>query len=179
LKSKMNPNGMKGCFAILAALCAAVFCAASASAAIPKNGAIAVIVDGAEPQHIASTESIMVQQLIANGYKIVDEKKMAQIRRNKAARLALEGNVDAIMKLSSQYGISTVITARAQAGQPIVNEFKLYTGTASMAVMATASNGTRLYADTVSGKQVGYTPDEAAQKSLEAAVKLAVEKMTQ
>jgi hypothetical protein len=83
------------------------------------------------------------------------------------------------MKLGSQYGFSTMVTLQVEAGEPAMNEFKLYTGTASVTVMATGSNGSQLYADTVSGKQVGYTPSEAAQKSLEAAAKLAVDRMTQ
>ena len=60
-----------------------------------------------------------------------------------------------------------------------LNEFQLYTGTSSVAVMVTASNGSQIYADTVAGKQVGYTPSEAKQKSLEAAAALAVKRMTE
>lgn len=45
--------------------------------------------------------------------------------------------------------------------------------------MVTASNGSQIYADTVAGKQVGYTPSEAQQKSLEAAAALAVKRMTE
>ena len=109
----------------------------------------------------------------------MDQNKLAQIRRSKAAQYALEGNVNAIMKLSSQYGISTTITVTVTAGNPVENEFRLQTGTASAAVKAIGSGGAMLYGDTVSGKQVGYTPDEASQKAIEAAVSLAVERMTQ
>ena len=70
------------------------------------------------------------------------------------------------MKLGRQYGFSTMITAQVEAGSPVLNEFQLYTGTSSVAVMVTASNGSQIYADTVAGKQVGYTPSEAKQKSL-------------
>lgn len=150
-----------------------------ADAALPKNGSIAILAKGPSEQHVASTTSLVTQQLMARGYKVVDQNKLANIRRSKAAALALEGNVEAIKNLSKQYGFSTMLTIQIQAGNPAENEFKLYTGTASLAVMATSSNGSRLYADTVSGKQVGYTPDEAAQKSVEAAAKLAVSKMTQ
>jgi hypothetical protein len=173
--------------AVMAVIFAAAFCAFAgpAHAALPKNEMIAVVADGSDEQHIASAEAIMVQQLLMSGYKPADEQKMAKLRaaarKSEATRLALQGNVGAIMKLGSKYGMSkfTVIALRVQAGQPIENEFKLYTGTASFAVMTTASNGARIYADTVSAKQVGYTPDEAAQKSIEAAAKLAVSKMTQ
>jgi hypothetical protein len=180
MKRAKNSKGLNRILLVAAVLLSAFFgVARGADAAVPKKGTVAVVVDGWDDQHNASAESILVQVLLSNGYKIVDQKKLAEIRRSEAGRLALEGNVDAIMKLSSKYGVSTVITARIQAGMPMQNEFGLFTGTASMAVKATASNGTLLYADTVSGKQVGYTPDEAAQKSIEAAAKVAVGKMTQ
>lgn len=161
------------CLAVL--LCLA---ASSARAALP-DGSIAVLTKGPSAQHAASVASIITRELIAKGHKVVDPKRLDAIRRSKAAALALEGNVDAIIKLSKQYGFSTMITAQLQAGKPVLNEFQLYTGTSSIAVMATTSAGQVVYADTVMGKQVGYTPDEAAQKSIEAAAKLAVQRMLQ
>ena len=150
----------------------------AANAALPK-GSIAVLAKSASAQEAAQTASVFTRQLIAKGYKVVDPKKLEAIRRSKAAALALDGNVDAIMKLGRQYGFSTLITAQVEAGRPVLNEFELYTGTSSIAVMVTASNGSQIYADTVAGKQVGYTPSEAAQKSLEAAAALAVKRMTE
>ncbi|WP_347712477.1 hypothetical protein [uncultured Fretibacterium sp.] len=150
----------------------------AAHAALP-NGSIAVLVKSASPQEAAQTASVFTRQLLAKGYKVVDPKKLEAIRRSKAAALALDGNVDAIMKLGRQYGFSTMITAQVEAGSPVLNEFQLYTGTSSVAVMVTASNGSQIYADTVAGKQVGYTPSEAKQKSLEAAAALAVKRMTE
>ncbi len=147
-------------------------------AALPK-GSIAVLAKSASAQEAAQTASIFTRQLIAKGYKVVDPQKLEAIRRSKAAALALDGNVDAIMKLGKQYGFSTLITAQVEAGRPVLNEFQLYTGTSSVAVMVTASNGSQIYADTVAGKQVGYTPSEAQQKSLEAAAALAVKRMTE
>lgn len=179
----MNGFSFKKLKTALAVVCAAftaIFClSAAGEAAIPKSGSIAVLVKGPSLQHAASTASIVTQELIAKGYKVVDPQKLNSIRKNKAAALALDGNVDAIMKLGKQYGFSTMITLQVKAGEPRVNEFDLYTGTASVAVMATGSNGSQLYADTVSGKQVGYTEDEAQQKSLETAAKLSVQRMTQ
>jgi hypothetical protein len=180
-------NFAAGRIAVMAVIAAVFFLAAvlPAYAALQKNEFIAVVADGSSERHIASAETIMVQQLLMNGYKPADEKKMAKLRsaarQSEAARLALQGNVAAIMKLGSKYGLSkfTTIAIRVDAGEPIENEFKLFTGTATFSVMATASNGARIYADTVSGKQVGYTPDEAAQKSIEAAARLAVSKMIQ
>ena len=152
--------------------------AANVHAALPE-GSIAVLTKGPSAQHTASVASIISQQLIARGRKVVDPARLDAIRRSKAAALALEGNVDAIMKLGKQYGFSVMVTAQLQAGKPVLNEFQLYTGTSSLAVMVTTSGGQVVYADTVMGKQVGYTPDEAAQKSIEAAAKVAVEKMLQ
>ena len=149
------------------------------SAPLPKKGSIAVLVNGSSPQHAESALSIMIQQLTAKGYKIVEQNKLAQMRRSKAAKYALEGNVDAIMKLSSQYGVSTTVTVTVTAGEPVENEFKLQTGTASAAVRAISSGGVMLYGDTVSGKQVGYTSDEASRKALEAAIMTAADRMTQ
>ncbi len=154
-----------------------IFCAGS-WAALPK-GSIAVLVKGISPQHTAQATSVFTRQLIAKGYKVVDPKKLDAIRKSKAAALALDGNVDAIMKLGRQYGFSTMITAQVEAGKPVVNEFDLYTGTSSLAVMVTSSGGQQIYADTVMGKQVGYTPDEAQTKSLEAAAAVAIKRMTE
>ncbi|GHS95067.1 hypothetical protein AGMMS50276_09370 [Synergistales bacterium] len=145
---------------------------------LPKKGFVAILVKGEDEQHAAAVTSIMAQQLRARGYKIVDEKKLAAIRRDKANRLALEGNVEAILKLGSQYGVSVSIVVQERAGEPRENEFGLYTGTSSLAVQA-VSGASLVYADTVQGKQVGYTQDEAAQKSIEAAARLAVDRMTQ
>ncbi|MDR2176010.1 MAG: hypothetical protein LBO82_08780 [Synergistaceae bacterium] len=151
---------------------------AARSAPLPKKGSIAVLVRGPSEQHTASALSVMIRQLTAKGYKVMDQNKLAQIRKSKAAQYALEGNVDAIMKLSSQYGISTTVTVTVTAGEPVENEFLLLTGTASAAVKAISSGGAMLYGDTVLGKQVGYTPDEASQKAIEAAVQTAAERMT-
>jgi hypothetical protein len=146
---------------------------------LPKKGSIAVLVKGVDDQHDASVAAIVSQQLVAKGYKVVDRNKLAAMRRDAAARLALNGDVDAILRLGKKYGVGTTITVNARSGQPILNEFRLYTGTSSAAVMAVTSGGTVVYSDTVQGKQVGYTEDEAAQKAIEAAALLAVDRMTQ
>jgi PAS domain-containing protein len=148
-----------------------------ALAALPEKGSIAILTKGPSDQHTASVAAILTRELVAKGYKVVDPNTLAAIRRNKAAALALDGNVDAIMKLGKQYGFSTMITAQLEAGRPVENEFQLYTGTSSIAIMVMSSGGQMIYADTVMGKQVGYTRDEAAQKSIEAAAKSAVKRM--
>jgi hypothetical protein len=146
---------------------------------LSKTGSIAVLVKGNWDHHNASVAALVSQRLVAKGYKVVDEKKLAAIRQSKVALAALNGDVDAIIRLSSQYGVGTTITLNAQAGAPVRNEFNLMTGTASVAVMAITSGGNIVYSDTVQGKQVGYTPDEAAQKAIEAAALQAVDRMTQ
>jgi hypothetical protein len=164
---------------LLILFAAAFFCGTgSAEAAIPKKGSVAIVVGGVDELHTMSAQSIFVRDLRASGYKVVDEKTLNAMRKSEAGRLALEGNVDAIMKLSSKYGVSTFITAYIRAGQPVVNEFQLYTGTASIAIQA-RSGANMIYGDTVSGKQVGYTPDEAAQKAIETAAALAAKKLAQ
>ena len=112
--------------------------------------------------------------LVSHGYRVVDEAKMKKIRaaaaKAKAARLALEGNVEGILKISSGYSAAATVVARVQAGKPVQNEFELYTCTSSVALMAVTSNGTKLGGKTAQGKQVGYTEDEAQQKAIDAAV---------
>jgi len=154
-----------------------IFTSLTAEAALPKNS-FAVLANGPSAQHTKSTEALITKQLLAKGYKVVDPQKLQAIKKDKIARLALAGDVDAILKLSSGHG-ATMIVVQVEAGWPVVNEFKLYTGTSSLAVTVGAPNGSIIYADTVMGKQVGYTPDEAAQKSIESAANRAVAKMTE
>jgi hypothetical protein len=152
------------------------FCVSQAGAAIPKKGSIALIVGGDDEQYIESVQAILIRELKANGYKVVDEKKLAAERKSQAARLALQGDVNAILKLSSKYRVSVVITASIRAGEPMMNEFELFTGTASIAVRA-RSGANEIYGDTSSAKQVGYTPEEAVQKSVDAAAALGASKL--
>ncbi len=148
---------------------------------LPKKGDIAVVVTGDNPQHVKTAEAIIVEMLRSNGYRVVDEAKMRRIRqaaaRAKAARYALEGNVDAIMRLNASYSAAATVVARVSAGYPVLNEFNLYTGTASAAIMAVTSRGTKLGGKTSMGKQVGYTDDEAAYKAIMSAVEAGMYQM--
>ena len=141
---------------------------------LPNTGDIGVIVDGPDPQHNAIAEAMIVEELAANGYRVVDEARMKKLRaaaaRAQAARYALEGNVSAIMKLNGSYNAAAIIVARVRAGYPVVNEFRLYTGTASAAIMAVTSKGTKLGGRTAQSKAVGYTIDETEIKAIETAV---------
>ena len=142
---------------------------------LPNTGDIGVVVDGYDPMHIATAEAMIIEELAANGYRVVNEARMKKLRaaaaRAKAARYALEGNVSAILKLNGTYNATATIVARVQAGRPVVNEFRLYTATAQAAMIAVTSRGTKLGGKTAQGKAVGYTPDEAQQKAIEAAVR--------
>ena len=146
---------------------------------LPKKGSIAVLVKGMSENQNAFAAALVSRQLLAKGYKVVDRDKLAAMRKSAAERLLREGNKEAIENLGQKYSAETTITINAQVGQSVLNKFNLYTGMSSAAVMVTISGGGVVYADTVQGKQVGYTPDEAAQKAIEAAALLAVERMTQ
>lgn len=159
---------------ILALVVCLLLCAAASAAVLPNKGDIAVVVNGGNPQHVAMAEAAIVDELVNHGYRVVDEARMKKIRaasaKAKADRLAMQGNFGAIMKINASYNAAATVVARVEAGRPVLNEFQLYTGTASAAIMAVTSNGTKLGGKTAQGKQVGYTPDEAQQKAIDAAV---------
>lgn len=142
---------------------------------LPKTGDIGVIVEGDDDMHVALTEAMIVEELAANGYRVVDEAKMKKMRaaaaRAKAARYALEGNFSAILKINGTYNATATIVAKVQAGKPVVNEFQLYTATASVAMLAVTSKATKLGGKTARSKSVGYTEEEAQQNAIEVAVR--------
>jgi hypothetical protein len=148
-----------------------------AEAGIPRQGSVAVVVGGVDEMHALAAQAIFLRELINNGYSVVDESTLNVMRRSEEGRFALQGNVEAIKRLSSRYGIGTFVTAYIRAGWPERNEFRLYTGTASIAVQA-STGANMIYADTASAKQVGYTFSEATQKSIEAAAIIAAQKLT-
>ena len=61
-------------------------------------------------------------------------------------------------------------TARVHAGKAVQNQFGLYTGTASITLLAVTSNGTKLGGRTASAKEVAYTEYETLMKCIESAV---------
>lgn len=154
----------------------------SSRSVLPAKGDIAVIADGGAEQYYGSVaESMIVESLVGRGYRVVDEAKMKKIRaaaaKNKAARLALEGNVEGILKINASYSAAATIVARVQTGKAVLNEFNLYTATSSVSIMAVTSNGTKLGGKTVMGKAVGYTEDEAQYNALSSAVESAMEQL--
>lgn len=132
-------------------------------AALPQGKTIAVLVRGT-PSHAAAARSLLVRALLDGGYRAVDEKQLEKIRRSKAAALALEGNVDAILQLGRSFGFSVLLSGAVTVPKPVRNEFGLFTATASVSVTAChAANGRQILALTESAKEIGYTPEEAAQ----------------
>ena len=87
-------------------------------AVLPKKGDIGVIVEGSNPQHVSTAEAAIVEMLVSHGYRVVDEAKMKRMRaaaaKAKAARYALEGNVEAIMKLNASYSAAATVVARVE-----------------------------------------------------------------
>ncbi|HOU32956.1 MAG TPA: hypothetical protein PLY89_06335 [Synergistaceae bacterium] len=148
--------------------------------AIPKGKAVAVVI--AETAGILSNaavgtaETLVKQTLMQHGYPVVNEAQLAKIRKSKAAALALDGNVDAILSLGKKYGVKIFVSGKATMHESRQNEFGLFTGTAAIAVQAySATDGKYLFADTVMGKDLGYTPEEAGQKALMAAARVMAE----
>ena len=145
----------------------------AADAGLPKGKTIAVLVKGTS--HAALARTILTQALLDEGYKAVDEKQLERIRQNKAAILALEGDVDAIMKLGRAFGFSVLLSGHISVPSPVRNEFGLFTATATVSATAcTASNARQIAAGSASAKEIGYTAAEAARKAVEVATRSAV-----
>ena len=148
---------------------------------LPKKGDIAVVVEGDDDQQIRTVETIIIETLVSRGYRVVDEAKMKRIRvaaaRAKAARLALEGNVEGILKINAGYSAAATVIARIKVGKPVLNEFQLYTCSSMATLMAVTSNGTKLGGKNAQSKQIGYTEEEAAQKALETVVESGMSQM--
>ena len=154
--------------------------AVSEHSVLPKAGDIAVVVEGAD-EYKARAETLIVEMLVQRGYRVVNEAKMKSIRaaaaRAQAARMALEGNVEGIMRISSGYSVAATVVAHISAGQAKENSFGLCTGTASAEIMAVRSNGMKLGGKTSQSKQVGFTEDETLRKAVDAAVEAGMAQM--
>ena len=144
-------------------------------ASLPNTGNIAVLADSTDSQHAAIAEATIIDELVANGYTVVDDAVLAKLHRqaekDKAISRAFGGNVSGIANLGRSSKAAYTILARVKAGIPERNEAKMYTGTASAVIMAVSSQGDKLGGRTASGKAVGYTIDEAREKALEKAVR--------
>ena len=152
-----------------------------ADSVLPKRGDIAVIVEGNDDYLVKMSETKIIDSLVQHGYRVVDEKKMRAAKaaavKAQAYRLAMQGNYNAIFKLNASYSCAATVMARVQAGKTVQNQFGLYTGTASVSIMAVTSRGTKLGGKTSNSKQVGFTEDETVIKCIEAAVEDGMKQM--
>mgnify|MGYP006916046558 CR=1 FL=1 len=148
---------------------------------LPENGDIAVIADSTDSQHAAMAEAIIIDQLIENGYRVVDDARLGKIHReaerSKAVTRAFGGNVSGISNIGKSNKVAVTILARVKAGIPERNEAKLYTGTASVTIIAINSNGTKTGGKVFQGKAVGYTIDEARENALTSAIQNGMEEI--
>ena len=148
---------------------------------LPRNGDIAVLVEGDNRQHVAMAEAMIIDELVNHGYHVVDDARLAKMRKDAAKSKAViyvyEGNLSELIKLNAKYNASATVVARISSGTPVVNEFKLYTGTASAAITAVTSKGVRLGGKAAQGKAVGYTTDEARQNAINSAVQEGLSQM--
>ena len=145
---------------------------------LPKKGDIGVVVDGSDTMHVSTTEAMIIQELVNRGYRVVDEQKMKKMKmaaaRAQAARYAFEGNIAALLKVNGNYSAAATICAKVKAGRPVQNDLGLYTGTATISLLAVTSSGTKLGGDMAQGKAIGYTFEEAQQNAINAAVRNAL-----
>ena len=141
---------------------------------LPNRGDIAVVVEGDDEQQVRIAETKIIDSLIQHGYRVVDEKKMRAARlaavKAQAYRLAMQGNYNAIFKLNASYSCAATVLAKVQAGQAVKNKFDLYTGNASVTLLAVTNRGTKLGGKTAMSKEIGYTEYETLMKCIESAV---------
>jgi hypothetical protein len=158
--------------ALLASAC--LLAPAAEAAPLPRGSRIAVLVYERNPagtdRGLGAAESLVKGELVRAGYRLVDPARLERIRREKAALAALEGNVEAILALSKQYGVGTFVRGRATRGA-VLNDLGVYTGTATLSVQVYRGDGRYLFADAVTGKEIGATAEEASQKALLAAAR--------
>ena len=160
-------------------LCIFICCNADAAqdsyeqSVLPKTGDIAVLVEGPE-EHVPRVEANIINILTKRGYRVVDEAKMKKIRMAAARALAdkyiLYGEKSKILKINASYNVAATIIAKITPEQTRENRLKLFTGTASVSVMAVKSNGVKLGGKTSTSKQIGYTEAETLRKAVDDAV---------
>ncbi len=143
-----------------------------------RHGGSSSTTYGAPIKGASIATEVIRKALIGSGFKVVDEKRLASIRKQKAAQLALDDNIEAIKKLSSQYGIGQYVTGTVTVQRGARNEFGLYTGGATIALKAYSSSGKYILAETATTKEIGYTEDEAAVKSVQTAAQQIADALT-
>ena len=145
----------------------------SEQSVLPKKGDIAVLVEGPE-EHVKRAEANIINMLVNRGYRVVDEAKMKRIRMAAARALAdkyiLYGEKHKILSINASYNVAATVIANIIPEEARENRIKLFTGTASAAVIAVKSNGVRLGGKTYTSKKVGYTQAEALRKAVDDAI---------
>lgn len=145
----------------------------SEQSVLPRKGDIAVLVEGPE-EHKSRAEATIVNILVNRGYRVVDEAKMRRIRaasaKAQAARYALYGEFDKIVKINSSYSVAATVIAHIIPEQTRDYHSKFFTSTASVAVLAVKSNGIKLGGKTSASKKIGYTEAEAMRLAVDAAI---------
>ena len=140
---------------------------------LPTTGDIAVLVEGPE-EHVPRVEANIINILTNRGYRVVDEAKMKKIRLAAARALAdkyiLYGEKSKILKINASYNVAATIIATIIPEQTRENRLKLFTGTASVSIMAVKSNGVKLGGKTSTSKKIGYTEAETLRKAVDEAV---------
>lgn len=145
----------------------------SEQSVLPRKGDIAVLVEGPE-EHKSRAEATIVNILVNRGYRVVDEAKMRRIRaasaKAQAARYALYGEFDKIVKINGSYSVAATVIAHIIPEQTRDYHSKFFTSTASVAVLAVKSNGIKLGGKTSASKKIGYTEAEAMRLAVDAAI---------
>lgn len=146
---------------------------------LSKKGKIAVVLRGSGSLRKAdaiAAGSVVIRELVQRGYRVVDKNRLEAMKRSEAARLAFEGDADALINLWKKYQVRYYVKGTAEGHRPVVNEFGLYTATVTIALQAyRASDGKYLFSDSIVGKEVGYTAQEASSNAL----LMAAEKMAE
>lgn len=160
------------------ALCSVfvLFFTASSEAVISRNKNIAVFIGDIGQTFFTSggaAENTIRGILLQNGFKIVNEAQMEKIKRSVDTRKIIGGNKNLIKSFTKNYHVGQVVVGQATVHKPRLNEFNMYTGTAVVSLNAYDANAQYVAASSVTGKEVGYSEDEAAHKALIAAAQQA------
>ncbi|MDD4836633.1 MAG: hypothetical protein PHU72_05995, partial [Dethiosulfovibrio sp.] len=109
---------------------------------LPKGKAIAMVIyeNSQDPFQqgldIGSAEAVVSRMLLEKGYPLVNQAQLKKIKESKAARLALDGDVEGIIKLGSSYNVRIFVTGKVARHRPVKNPMGTYTATAAIAVRA-------------------------------------------
>lgn len=157
-----------------------VLCAGTAQCdPLPKGKAIAMVIyeNSQSPVQqgldVGSAEAVVSRILLDKGYPLVNPAQLKRIKESKAARLALDGDVEGLLKLGSSYNVRIFVSGKVARHQPVKNPMGTYTATAAIAVRAySTSNGKYIFSDIADAKALGGSPDEACERALQEAARV-------